>query len=134
MVRENYHHNAQTMKQIHHRLHRIGQTKAVTWHTLKVKNSFNDHQERLCMVKWAKQMSAEMSLEDWYPDNIRELIIFEFQRAYFHQPFNKYAWVLLRDRDPSGFKYYGAQTLRLGYALTCVAKLCLSADIENRTF
>lgn len=86
------------------------------------------------MVKWAKQMSAEMKLEDWYPDNIRELVIFEFQRAYFHQSFNRYAWVLLRDRDPTGFQYYGRQTVKLGYALTCVAKLCLSADTENRTF
>lgn len=86
------------------------------------------------MVKWAKQMSAEMNLDDWYPDNIRELIIFEFQRAYLHQPFNRYAWVLLRDLGPVGFQYNGSQTFKLGHTLTCVAKLCLSADIKNRTF
>lgn len=130
----NYHYNAKTMKQIHHRLHRIGQKKDVVWHTLKVINSFHDHQECLCMTKWSKQMSAEMALEDWYPDNIRELIIFEFQRAYFHQPFNRYAWLLLRDLSPSSFEYNSELTKKVGHALTCIAKLCISADSNNRAF
>ncbi|KAK5994707.1 hypothetical protein PT974_04694 [Cladobotryum mycophilum] len=74
----NFHHNAKTIRQMHHRLYCIGQSKEVVWHTLKVINSFYDHQERLCLTKWARQMSAEMSLPDWFPDNIREVVIFEF--------------------------------------------------------
>lgn len=53
--------------------------------------------------------------EDCYPYNIRELVMFEFQRAYFYQPFNRYAWALARPRpkwvlllqrsDPSAWIY-----------------------------
>lgn len=130
----NYHYNAKTLQQIHHRLHRIGQTKAVTWHTLKVANYFHDHQERLCLTKWSKQMSAEMTPEEWFLDTIRELIIFKFQRAYFHHPFNRYAWLPLRDLSPHAFEYNGEHAVKLGYALTRVAKLCMAADGESRTF
>jgi hypothetical protein len=66
-------------------------TKEVTWHLLKVIYSFNDHQERLCMIKWAKQISAEMTLDDLCPKRTCELIVFEFQRAYFQQLSNRYA-------------------------------------------
>ncbi|GFP58518.1 hypothetical protein TASIC1_0010032900 [Trichoderma asperellum] len=41
------HFSAKTILQIHGRLNRLGQTKAVKWHNLKVKNSFHDHQERV---------------------------------------------------------------------------------------
>lgn len=129
-----WHYNAKTLTQIFHRLHRIGQKKDVVWHVLKVNDSFHDHQERLLGTKWAKQMSAEMDLEDWYPDNIRELIIFEFQRAYFHQPYNRYAWILLRDLSPSAFAYNSELTVKVAHAVTCVAKLCMAADAENRAF
>lgn len=73
----NFHHNAKTARQMHHRLYRISQTRLVTWHILQMKNSFHDHHERICLEKWARQLSAEMSLAEWYPNNIRELVIFE---------------------------------------------------------
>jgi hypothetical protein len=69
-------------------------------------------------------MSSEMNLDEWYFDNnIRELIIFEFQRAYLHHPFNRYSWILLRDINIHGFEYNSILTVKLGHALTCVAKL-----------
>ncbi|KAL7934071.1 hypothetical protein V8C35DRAFT_280384 [Trichoderma chlorosporum] len=81
--------DAEILKQIHHSLRRAGQTKAVTWHMLKVMDSFNDYQEESSTSQWAKQMMVEMVLDDWYPHSIWEMIIYEFQRAYFGQPFNR---------------------------------------------
>ncbi|UKZ72665.1 hypothetical protein TrVFT333_000298 [Trichoderma virens FT-333] len=121
-----YPHDAEILKQVHRSL-RIGQTQPVTCHMLKVANSFNDHQERLCMSQWAKKMPAEMVIDNWYPDNIREVIIYEFLRAYFGQPFNRYAWVLLQDWDPANFSYNSDHTVKIGHAITCVAMMCVSA-------
>ncbi|EHK19983.1 uncharacterized protein TRIVIDRAFT_68566 [Trichoderma virens Gv29-8] len=121
-----YPHDAEILKQVHRSL-RIGQTQPVTCHMLKAANSFNDHQERLCMSQWAKKMPAEMVIENWYPDNIREMIIYEFLLAYFGQPFNRYAWVLLQDWDPANFSYNSDHTVKIGHAITCVAMMCVSA-------
>lgn len=78
-----HHHNAKAVRQAHSRLYRLGQRFQVVWHGLRVSNSFHDHQERICLVKYARQLSAEMVLPDWIPADLREPVIFEFQRAYF---------------------------------------------------
>ncbi|EQL00002.1 hypothetical protein OCS_04289 [Ophiocordyceps sinensis CO18] len=52
------------------RLYRLGQTEPVIWHGLQVTNSFHDHQERLCLIKYARQLSVEMVLADWIPADL----------------------------------------------------------------
>lgn len=63
----------------------------------------------------------------WHAADLREPVIFEFQRAYFHHGFNRHAWVLLRPLDPATFEYHGDQTRRVGHALSLVARLVLAA-------
>ncbi|PNP51938.1 hypothetical protein THARTR1_07147 [Trichoderma harzianum] len=87
----NLHFNAKTIQQIHGRLNRLGQTRQVHWHNLKVKNSFHDHQERVMLTKWSRQLSAECSLPSWLDGALREIVLFELIRSYFHHPFNRYA-------------------------------------------
>lgn len=80
------------------------------------------------MTKYAKHMSAEMILPDWIPDDIREFVIFEYQRAGFHHPFNRYAWVLLRGLDPNSFRYNSPHTRKIGRALSLTARVVLAAE------
>lgn len=45
---------------------------------------------------------------------LREIYRLSINHGRLHQPFNRYAWVLLHDQDPIGFQYYSAQTVKLG--------------------
>ncbi|KAL7934734.1 hypothetical protein V8C35DRAFT_327100 [Trichoderma chlorosporum] len=119
------HYDAKTLQQVHGRLNRLGQKKAVTWHNLKVKDSFNDHQERMLLTKWSRQLSAESNLPDWMTGALREIMLFEFIRAYFNQPFNRYGWVILSERDGKALDYYSAEAIKLGYACSLLAKVLL---------
>ncbi|KAH8124223.1 hypothetical protein LI328DRAFT_87922 [Trichoderma asperelloides] len=79
----NLHFNATTIQQIHGRLNRLGQRYKVQWHNLKIMNSFHDHQERVTLTKWSRQLSAECKLPAWLTGSLREIVIFEMMRSYF---------------------------------------------------
>ncbi|UKZ55768.1 hypothetical protein TrVGV298_009592 [Trichoderma virens] len=131
-----FHFNAKTIQQVHGRLHRLGQKKVVVWHNLKVKDSFHDYQERMLLTKWSRQLSAESNLPRWMTGTLREIVLFELIRSYFHQPFNRYSWVILADRDGKAMAYYSEEAIKLGYACSALAKLSLNTEkgaywIEN---
>ncbi|KAK0759458.1 hypothetical protein N5P37_007646 [Trichoderma harzianum] len=123
-----FHFNAKTLQQVHGRLNRLGQKEAVIWHNIKVKDSFHDHQERMLLMKWVKQLSAECSLPEWMTGALRELMLYELVRSYFNQPFNRYGWVILAERDGKQMDYYSEEAIKLGYACSLVAKLILITD------
>jgi hypothetical protein len=91
--------NAKQQGQICKCIHRITSTRPVTWHYIKVKDTFNDSQERLACQKWVQQMSAECALDSWLPDETREICLFEAIRTKWHQKFNHYAWEVARSVD-----------------------------------
>ncbi|KAL7813893.1 hypothetical protein V8C44DRAFT_363803 [Trichoderma aethiopicum] len=126
------HYNAKTLQQVHGRLHRLGQRKAVVWHSLKVRDSFHDHQERVLLTKWSRQLSAEANLPKWMTGALREAVLFELIRSCWNHPFNRYAWVILHDRDGSPMAYYSEEAIKLGYACSVVAKLAVTT--ERREF
>ncbi|KAL7798783.1 hypothetical protein V8C43DRAFT_313696 [Trichoderma afarasin] len=101
-----FHFNAKTLQQVHGRLNRLGQKQAVIWHNVKVKDSFHDHQEHALLMKWVKQLSAECNLPEWMTGALRELMLYELVRSYFNQPFNRYGWVILSERDGKQMDYY----------------------------
>lgn len=85
------HFSAKIILQTHGRLNRLGQRHQVIWHNLKVKDTFHDHQERVMLTKWARQLSAECNLPSWLEGALREIVLFELMRSYFHHSFNRYA-------------------------------------------
>ncbi|KAL6901178.1 hypothetical protein GGI43DRAFT_383518 [Trichoderma evansii] len=119
--------SANTILQIHGRLNRLGQTKAVKWHNLKVKNSFHDHQERVLLTKWSHQLSAEANLPSWITGTLKEVVLFELMKAYFNHPFNRYAWVVVYDRDGVKMDYYTEGIIKLGHACSAIAKLVIAS-------
>ncbi|KAF5963589.1 hypothetical protein FBULB1_13287 [Fusarium bulbicola] len=117
--------NAKGMLQIIYRLIRINQVKEVKFHLLKLKNSYYDNIERICVTKWAIQLSAEVMLPDWMTDAVREICIFELIKTSWHQPFNRYAWVVERDVRGLEMEYHSNDMVRLGHVFSIVAKLLL---------
>ncbi|KAL7808405.1 P-loop containing nucleoside triphosphate hydrolase protein [Trichoderma gracile] len=120
-----FHFNAKTIQQVHGRLNRLGQCHAVVWHNIKVKDSFHDHQERTLLTKWSRQLSAEANLPKWITGALREIVLFEMIRSYWNHPFNRYAWVVLYDRDGGQMAYYSEEAIKLGHACSVVAKLSM---------
>ncbi|PTB47394.1 hypothetical protein M431DRAFT_102340 [Trichoderma harzianum CBS 226.95] len=126
-----FHFNAKTIQQVHGRLNRLGQKKAVIWHNLKVKDSFHDHQERMLLTKWSRQLSAESNLPQWMNGALREVMLFELMRAHWNQPFNRYSWVIIAERDGKSMDYYSEEAIKLGYCCSLLAKLVLFDKKED---
>ncbi|KAF5547475.1 snf2 family helicase [Fusarium mexicanum] len=124
--------NAKAMLQIIGRLIRINQVKAVKFHLIKLKNSYYDNIERICVTKWANQLSAEVMLPDWMTDAMREICIFELIKTSWHQPFNRYAWVVERDVSGHDMEYHSDDIIGLGHVFSVVAKLLLH-DPKSQT-
>ncbi|KAF4454848.1 permease [Fusarium austroafricanum] len=123
--------NAKGMLQIIGHLIRIKQRKAVMFHLIKVKNSYCDNIERICCTKWANQLSAEVMLPDWIRDELREICIFELIKTSWHQPFNRYAWVVERDTQGNDMEYHSNDMVRLGHVFSIVAKLVLNRPTDK---
>ncbi|CZR36035.1 uncharacterized protein FPRO_03705 [Fusarium proliferatum ET1] len=116
---------AKAMLQIIGRLIRINQVKPVKFHLIKLKNSYYDNIERICVTKWANQLSAEVMLPDWMTDAMREICVFELIKTSWHQPFNRYAWVVERDVIGHNIEYHSNDMIGLGHVFSIVAKLLL---------
>ncbi|QGI61236.1 hypothetical protein CEK27_005207 [Fusarium fujikuroi] len=116
---------AKAMLQIIGRLIRINQAKPVKFHLIKLKNSYYDNIERICVTKWANQLSAEVMLPDWMTDAMREICIFELIKTSWHQPFNRYVWVVERDISGHDMEYHSNDMIGLGHVFSVVAKLLL---------
>ncbi|KAF5008440.1 hypothetical protein FDECE_5272 [Fusarium decemcellulare] len=129
-----WHLNARGMRQAIGRLIRINQKKEVMFHILKVKNSYHDHIERICITKWANQLSAKIPLPGWMTDEIREICVFEMIKAYWHQSFNRYAWVVEYDVQGHALEYHSDDVIRLGHIFSVVAKLLLRCQPEDQEF
>ncbi|KAF4503723.1 hypothetical protein FAGAP_1 [Fusarium agapanthi] len=117
--------NAKAMLQIIGRLIRINQVKPVKFHLIKLKNSYYDNIERICVTKWANQLPAEVMLPDWMTDAMREICIFELIKTSWQQPFNRYAWVVERDVSGHDMEYHSNDMIGLGHVFSVVAKLLL---------
>lgn len=79
-------------------------------------------------MKWVKQLSAECNLPEWMTGALRELMLYELVRSYFNQPFNRYGWVILSERDGKQMDCYSEESIKLGYACSLVAKLILISE------
>ncbi|KAL6912674.1 hypothetical protein FSST1_010434 [Fusarium sambucinum] len=123
--------SVKSMLQVIGRFSRIDQTKQVTFHLIKLKNSYYDNIERISCTDWAAQLSTEIELPDWMTDQLREICIFELIKTVLHQPFNRYAWVVNLDAQGIEMEYYSDDTIRLGHMFSVVAKLLLAEEDPN---
>lgn len=58
--------------------------------------------------------AAAFDLLEWIQRALKEIVFFEIIRAYFHQPFNHYTWVVMHDRARAALDYYSAETEAIG--------------------
>ncbi|KAK4061812.1 hypothetical protein Trihar35433_9412 [Trichoderma harzianum] len=98
---------------------------------MSVKNSFHNHQERVLLTKWSRQLSDEASLPYWIPGAHCEVVFFELMKAYMNHPFNRCAWVVTYDRDSPKMEYYTQMVVKLGHACSALAKLVMKTDREQ---
>ncbi|KAF0642328.1 hypothetical protein FPSE5266_20128 [Fusarium pseudograminearum] len=125
--------SAKAMLQVIGRHTRANQTRPLTFHLIKVKNSYYDTIERISCTEWAAQLSAEIVLPEWMTDHLREICIFELIKTVLHQPFNRYTWVVEMDSQGYDMAYHSKDTARLGHMFSVVAKLLLGGD-EDKDF
>lgn len=129
----NFTYNAKQILQLLFRLWRIGQALPVVWHIIKTKNSFHDHQEERCLVKWVRQLSAEAGLPDWLTGTNREIVLWEIIKTYLGHNVNRYAWVIMKalHDDKSKFMPHEPEVVKLGHAISILAKMLSVLDEES---
>lgn len=133
----NFHTNERLLEQAGGRVIRLGQEKNVDWHTIKVVDSYHDYQEETMLVKWVLQLSVSANTPKWTTGLVKEVLLFELARLCYNHPFNRMAWVILRECSPRELSPNLDSTRRLGYAMSCVAKLLYSVgedDEEDQEF
>ncbi|KAK7414021.1 hypothetical protein QQZ08_012557, partial [Neonectria magnoliae] len=130
----NWHLNCKVMSQIIGRLVRIGQKKQVHFHLLKVKNTYHDNIERLCLTKWMVHLSAEIALPEWLKHELVEICICEAIKSAWNTPFNRYAWISQREMENKTIAYHSEDMVKLGHILSIVAKLLLNAREDEQSF
>ncbi|KAF4944516.1 hypothetical protein FGADI_12634 [Fusarium gaditjirri] len=118
--------------------HRLGSKEEAMVHMLKLRWSHHDETERICCTKWAMQLSKDINLPDWMTGAVREVCIFEMIKTAWHQEFNRYAWVVMRDngrRDYNGasMTHHDGIAPRLGHVFSIAAKLILNFP-EDKEF
>jgi hypothetical protein len=143
----NLHNSPQTNNQMIARLWRLNQSKPVVWHHFKMKGSFHDHLERNICAKWSPILSSEFRTPEGLDIELAEIVIYEAMRTKLNQPFNRYAWVILKvvekGRSKSGM---GAGDLKakidldndalaiIGHACTLIARECLGTKSARKTW
>lgn len=80
------------------------------------------------MVKWARQMSTEVSLPAWLPPTLREIVIYEITKTYWQSPFNRLAWGVGKEYWREPFTMHGKNTVQLGHLISLVAKIVIRYD------
>ncbi|QPG97730.1 hypothetical protein C2857_006780 [Epichloe festucae Fl1] len=83
------------------------------------------------LVKWALQLSASARTPEWATGLVKEVLLFKLARLFYNHPFNRMAWVVLQECSPKEFDPNHNMTRRLGYAMSCVAKLIYSVDKDD---
>ncbi|KAF4454841.1 hypothetical protein F53441_2711 [Fusarium austroafricanum] len=95
-------------------------------HMPKIRDGYYDVVERIFCTKWAMQLSQDINLPEWITGAIREICVFEMIKTAWHQPFNRYAWIVNHDlREHQTLSYSLDDTLRLGHVFSIAAKLIL---------
>ncbi|KAK0370513.1 hypothetical protein CLIM01_12137 [Colletotrichum limetticola] len=113
------------------RLIRLGQTKHVTWKVLKVKGTVGDYMERVCISKWADELSATGNTPSHIKHWVRYAVVYEVIRNYLHQPFNRLAWADETFGTTQLDQYHSAQTERRGHFYTFIAVLARSLNEKD---
>ncbi|KAI5462227.1 hypothetical protein BGZ63DRAFT_423512 [Mariannaea sp. PMI_226] len=113
-------------------MHLLLQGYVLFFHLLKVKDTYHDNMERLCITKWISQLSAEIDLPSWLQFELREICICEAVKAYWHQPFNRYASVAQYEKSGANLEYHSDQTIKLGHAFSMVAISIINKTDESQ--
>jgi hypothetical protein len=128
-----FHHNAKIITHAHGRIHRINQKNPVVWHDIKVKDTYHDHQEKSCMTKLVKHLSAEADIPDWLTGILREIVIWDLVATQWGHPFNRGAWQLLNDLNPGSLEFNSPHTIKVGHCLTLIARILYRPEKDDKT-
>lgn len=100
--------NANMVDQVLGRLIRIGQKRFVEWHLYTVEGTIYEKYERIIWRKHSRQMAAERNIPPQIKGELGIVLMYEFIRVLYNQPFNRYLWEVIDPDIPS----YDSQYLR----------------------
>lgn len=111
------------------------QREAVQWFLLKQADSYQDNVERLLVQNWIVTSSSKCGLPLWMDNEILEISLCEVMKSLWHQPFNRYAWLVEHEYSQFEMSYHADHIIILGHVFSMLARLFLSAhDKTERDF
>jgi hypothetical protein len=73
------------------RLCRVGQTKPVTWRLVVPMDSLYGWQENRILVKYVRQLAAQVTLHPALTGRLKEIVLYELMREMFGMPWSRFA-------------------------------------------
>ncbi|KAI5459719.1 hypothetical protein BGZ63DRAFT_405674 [Mariannaea sp. PMI_226] len=104
------------------------------FHLLKVKNSYHDNIERLNVSKWMVQLSAEIGLPQWMEYEVMEICICEAIKTSWHQPLNRYSWIVEREISKSDMAYHSDHVVMMGHMFSMLARVFPDSNEQEQKF
>lgn len=98
---------------------------------LKQANSYQDNVERL-LVQKSISFTFYYDLPHWMDCEILEITACEAMKSDWHQPFNRYAWVVEYELSKSEMSYHGDYMVMLGHVFSMYARLFLTARGKSK--
>ncbi|EKJ68980.1 hypothetical protein FPSE_10853, partial [Fusarium pseudograminearum CS3096] len=82
---------------------------------------------KLLLTNWIVTSSYNCGLPLWMDDEILEISLCEVMKSLWHQPFNRYAWLVEHEYSQFEMSYHANHIIILGHVFSMLARLFLSA-------
>ncbi|KAF4996846.1 hypothetical protein FDECE_12282 [Fusarium decemcellulare] len=110
------------------------QKGAVTFHMLKVMDSYHDNIEHMNITKWMTQLSVEIGLPPWLEFELMEICICEAIKNAWHTPFNRYSWIVKWEYSKGQMAYHSDHVIIMGHIFSMLARVFWESSKNDQEF
>lgn len=114
------------------RLCRRGQEHMPEWRALHTVHTFNDYQEQNVLKK-VRLLAVTGVFPKWVCPFLREIMSYEMLKTALNTPFNRYAWIVVREHCPKYRRSHSTRMRKTGHMCSLLVRMLLAATEPQHT-
>lgn len=115
------------------RLGRQGQEHMPEWCVLHTQDTFNDYQEQNVLKKKVRLLAVTGVFPKWLCPFLREIMSYEMLKTSLNTPFNRYAWIVVREHCPKYRRSHSTKMRKTGHMCSILVRMLLAATEPEHT-
>lgn len=115
------------------RLRRRGQEHMPEWRVLHTMDTFNDYQEQNVLRKKVRLLAVTGVFPKWVCPFLREIMSYEMLKTALNTPFNRYAWIVVREHCPKYRRSHSTRMRKTGHMCSLLVRMLLAATEPQHT-